>query len=761
MIRARVFDEDKLPGEVKTNTYFLNEESSIPIISISTNADNFFGGGQGIYVEGYRGITGLCSEIPVNWNRDWERPINIEYYTTDGLQVINQLAGTKISGGCSRISNFKSLALYARKRYGDDSFSYQFFSTKAVSEFKGLVLRNSGNDAGYSLLRDGFMQSLVMGKMDIDYLGYQPANVFINGEYWGILNVREKINEHYVASNYSIDPEQIDMLEKEAFFDWGEVICGVGDLYADLIDYVDKNDLSLEANYKHVSTLMDVEEFLNYYLAEIYFENEDWPQNNIKYWRYHGEGGKWRWILFDTDFGWGLYPNSGNSLQWATRGATDDKLVRALLENENFRNEFIQRMAGFMNTVFHPDTAIAILDSIAGILRAEIPRHAQKWGSPNMDEFEYQTTNKMPKFAATRPDSMRMFMNYKFGISGLSTLSVRVSDPRKGSVQAAGVSLPDQFSGLYFRNVPLRIVAVPKPGYTFSHWEGSSSSFSSTIYLDIISDDSIKAVFEPAAIVENILINEVSASNGNTFTDEYGQNNDWVEIYNDNDFEVDLAGWFMSDSAEFLEMYQFPYGFPEQTKVGAKEYLLIWCDGESAQGALHTNFKLSKDGESIFLVQKQSDALSIADSVFYTEQYSDVTFGRIPDVDRWDFLIPTPGKENWLIEPLRLHINEYMTKNDGSYMDEFNEADDWIELYNPTDDTIDIAGLFLSDSLQDPLKHRIPTGEKSTIIPPLGYMVLWADGQEQQGVTSPGLQTGQQVGANWLVPGGGRNNRQP
>lgn len=739
VIRARIFEDDKLPGDVKTNTYFLNEESSIPIVSISTDPENFFSGGMGIYVEGYRGITGLCSEIPVNWNRDWERPINIEYYTTDGNQVINQMAGTKIFGGCSRTASFKSLALYARKRYGDNSFSHPFFSSKPVDEFKGLVLRNSGNDAIYSLLRDGFMQSLVMGKMDVDYLGYQPANVFVNGEYFGILNVREKINEHYVSSNYGIEADQIDMLEKEAFFDWGKVISGEGYLYAELIDYVDQHDLSEEANYSHVSTLMDVEEFLNYYLAEIYFENEDWPQNNIKYWRYHGEGGKWRWILFDTDFGWGLFPNSGNSLQWATRGASDDKLIRALLENEKFKYEFIQRMAGFMNTIFHPDTAIAVLDSIAAIIAPEIPRHAQRWGRPDVNQFEYQTLNKMPRFANTRPDSVRKYMKYKFGIAGLNTLSASVDDPNKGFVQAAGVKLPDQFSGLYFRDVPVRMHAVPLPGYSFSHWQGSSESSSPTIYLDLKSDQAIEAVFEVASPLENVFINEVSASNSNSVSDEYDQFNDWLEIYNGNDFEVDLAGYFLSDTIGNLVKYQFPDGLSEQTTIGAGEYQLIWCDAQPTQGALHTNFKLSKEGETLFLVQLLADEFNIIDSVKYTDQYSDITFGRNPDVDRWDFLLPTPGEKNSLRSPVSLQINEFLSSNDGSFSDEFHEYDDWIELYNPSNDTVDIAGLFLTDSLQNPLKHQIPMGELSTLIPPLSFLVLWADGQEEQGALHLGF----------------------
>ncbi len=281
--------------------------------------------------------------------------------------------------------------------------------------------------------------------------------------------------------------------------------------------------------------------------------------------------------------------------------------------------------------------------------------------------------------------------------------------------------------------------AVPQPGYKFSHWEGSSNSTSASIYLEFNSDESLKAVFGPASPIENVFLNELGASNLSIVTDEFGQYEDWLEIYNDNDFDIDLAGCFLSDSASFLKLYQFPMGKPEITSLGPKEYLIIWCDGESAQGPLHTNFKLSKEGETLFLVQKQGEALNIVDSVFYSDQFTDVTFGRNPEVDRWDYLMPTPGKANLLQSITTLFINEFMSKNDGSHRDECNENDDWIELYNPTDDTLNIAGLFLTDSLQDPLKHQIPSGDISTLILPKSYLLLWADGQEEQGALHLGF----------------------
>lgn len=537
-----------MPGPVATQSYILNENTILPVVSISTDPSHFFSGNNGIYVVGYRGMTGLCSEERVNWNRDWERPVNFEYLLPDGSQPINQLVGTKISGGCSRINPLKSLAIFSRKIYGDNTLSHQFFHTKEVYEFKDILLRNSGNDAMKSYFRDGFMQSLIMGELDIDYQGYQPAIVYINGEYWGILNVREKINEHYGASNFLLDPDEIDMLEKDHYFEYGTVVSGSGEHYEDLINYLQTNDLSIQENFDYVATQMDVEEFLNYYLVDIYFQNEDWPQNNIKYWRPQTEEGKWRWILYDTDFGWDLYPKSGNSLNWATRGAFADIVISSLLENEDFKNEFIQRMASLVNTSFHPDRVHMIFDSIKGIIEEELPRHRAKRIEPSESNFYWDVYYSMPRFTDTRPDSIRLFTMWKFGITGMYELSTDVNDPVKGKIKAAGKDLPDNFTGKYFNNIPLRLEAIPESGYRFSHWEGASTSTGSNIILNSSYSQDIRAVFTTDMALGNVYFNEIGASNTMTISDEFEQYNDWIEVYNNNEFEVDLAGLYITDS---------------------------------------------------------------------------------------------------------------------------------------------------------------------------------------------------------------------
>ncbi|MCK4750223.1 MAG: CotH kinase family protein, partial [Bacteroidales bacterium] len=555
VIRARLFEDLKLPSNVTTQTYILDDHSSLPVVSISTDPENFFSNDLGIYVVGTQGVTGWCMDTPVNWNNDWERPVNIEYFDHNKEQMVNQLVGTKIYGGCSRMWRYKSLALYARNRYSGNRMNHAFFNTKEVDEFKTLVLRNSGNDAYVSMFRDGFMQSLLFGQMDLDLQGFQPSTVFINGEYWGIQNVREKINEHHPATNYDIDPDRIDMLERLRYFSLGEVVSGSGVHYAELTDYMENNDLGIQENFEYVETQMDVNQFMNYYVANIYFQNEDWPHNNVKYWRPQVEGGKWRWILYDTDFGWGYLVRTNNCLEWATRVDESTLFFRKLLENDGFKNEFIQRMAGHINTTFHPDRVTTIFDSIKGMVDQEMNRHIDRWSKPELDYYQHQTEVVMPSFTEDRPDIQRDHVIDKFGLSGMYILSAGVNDPSRGFIQTSGVAVPDNYSGSYFNTVPLRVVAIPRSGYKFSHWEGASGSASETIILELSADASINAVFEPDTPVDHVYINEVCASNVTSSMDEWGQTNDWIEIYNDNDFDVNIAGWYLSDSAEYELKY--------------------------------------------------------------------------------------------------------------------------------------------------------------------------------------------------------------
>lgn len=737
VIRAKSFEEGYLPGPVYTETYLIDQENNLPVVSISTNRHYFTSYSYGIYVVGTNGIEGNCIDSAVNFNQPWERAINFEYFSQDGASKVNQVVGIKIAGRCSRTRTMKPLGIYSRGKYGKRGIDgYQFFSSKNLTSPKNLYLRNSGTEAYSTYLRDGFMQTLIMGRMDMDFQAYQPVSLYINGEYWGLYNLREKMDEHYVNSNYGIDPESIDLLEYNTLKAQEKIYQGDRILYDEFLDYISGNDLSITDNYEYVKSQMEVDEFMNIHIANIYFENEDWPNNNNKFWRQRTANGKWRWYMFDLDFGFGYWPKSGNTVKWVFGDSPDSEIAFKLKSNEEFKNEFVQRMASHLNTTFQTERVLRILDSLKGNIDQEMYRHIERWGNPWSHQKWEQNIQVMVDFAEGRSATVIPQLIQEFNLSGTYQLNVENVNPALGAVQIAGVDIPHVFSGFYFKDIPLRIQALPKPGYQLVAWSGDISSSDDEIFVSSDADMSIIANFKVAEPIRNLYINEFLASNTKGVVDESDMYEDWIEIYNDNDYPVDLSGLFISDSLGSLNQYQIPYGDPQQTTVPPKGYKLLWADKDEEQGSLHLPFKLRKSGEQIILSQLIGSELEIIDSISFTQQYSDMSFGRGPqEPDRWIFLIPTPEAENQENRLENIFINEFMASNRSVLQDDDGNWDDWIEIYNANEFPVDVAGMFISDDFQNPSKFRITdTLSSSTTIPANGYLLLWADDSTEQGI---------------------------
>jgi len=195
-------------------SYLFSVTTDLPVISLISDPENLWDDYTGIYVDGLNGITGYCNSDPKNYNRDWERPVTFEYFDREHLLAVHIDAGMKIFGGCSRAQALKSLNIKTDKIYGSNSFSYAFFREKPeMEDIRKIVLRNSGNDFGSTMMRDPMMQALVKEDLGIEGQAYEPAVIYINGAYWGIGNIREKIDGSYIESNYGIPEEEIDMVE--------------------------------------------------------------------------------------------------------------------------------------------------------------------------------------------------------------------------------------------------------------------------------------------------------------------------------------------------------------------------------------------------------------------------------------------------------------------------------------------------------------------------------------------------------------------
>jgi hypothetical protein len=300
VLRARTFKKGCIPSEIFTATYIIdkNREITLPVISITTNPENLWSDSIGIYCVGTNGITGNGVSYPANWNCDWRRPANVEIINNPRDGYFSQQCDIAIGGGYSRSYPEKSIELNAEKKYeGRNSFDVRLFAQKPYYRFKSLNLRNSGNDFYSSMCRDAFQQSIYAGTVDIDYQAYQPAIHFINGEYYGIINIRERSNQHHVYSNWGYEKEEIDLVHNSAS---GGVALGDKVALNRLLELIDAG--VTDHSYKEICTLLDVDEYINYIVAQSFSGNSDWMSNNVKFYRKR-DGGGYRWVLFDLDHG--------------------------------------------------------------------------------------------------------------------------------------------------------------------------------------------------------------------------------------------------------------------------------------------------------------------------------------------------------------------------------------------------------------------------------------------------------------------------
>ena len=274
IIRARIFKPGMIPGRIITHSYFMNEnfqERYLPVISIASDPENFWDPETGIYVQDFK--------------PDWEVPVNIELHENDGSDRVafNEGAGIKINGLRSWQLPQKMLGVYFRKQYGDGRLDYRLFNDKPRSGFESFALRASGSDWSYTLFRDILIQNATIGRMDVDYMASRPCVVYINGQYMGIHNIREKVDEDFVAQNHGLNNGNFDMVENQEFAEAGDLLA-----YNRLLDLTSM-DLSVEANYENVAEELDIGNFTDMALTHIYNRNTSY-NHNLMAWKQRGEG---------------------------------------------------------------------------------------------------------------------------------------------------------------------------------------------------------------------------------------------------------------------------------------------------------------------------------------------------------------------------------------------------------------------------------------------------------------------------------------
>lgn len=415
IIRAQAFKNNVVTSRLYSKTYLSNDHD-LSTISIITDSLNLFDHDTGIYVPGV-----YLDTNNINWTGNynqrgelWERIGNIEFFSPTNDLLLSSLTGIRIAGKLSRRAPQKSLKLYFRDDYGTSQLDNHFFPSRNYDKIKRLMLRSSftfwwGRNI---LFQDDLIHTLVEeSSLDIDVQMTHPSVLYINGEYWGIHNIRERQDKHYLQSIYDVDKDSLDIIAGNM-----HVYEGSADSFGEIVDFVERNDLSIPMNYDYVNRSIDIDNFIDYIILETYFGNYDWPGNNVKLWRSRSPITKWRWLLYDLDAtvdDYRLNPfdifddgsNAGNPLKIIFTG---------LLANTTFNRHFIDKYIHHLKTTFLPSNITLLHENFISKYDQEIENHLIRWGQPSDYDSWSFANDYFEDFVQNRPCFIKSFLGKKF-----------------------------------------------------------------------------------------------------------------------------------------------------------------------------------------------------------------------------------------------------------------------------------------------------------------------------------------------------------
>jgi len=485
ILRCTRFKQGVYPSEPILRTYIIGERlPSLPVVSIAVNPIDMFDSIVGIYAKG----PNARADYPyyrANYYNDIELPIQIDFFESGAKHAWSHLAGIKIHGGLSRTHAKKSVAIGFRKKYELKNLIYSLFPEHPnLTKFKWFILRNNGSSYANDYIRDMLMTSLTEG-LGIDYQKGRPVIVYYNGEYFGIHNLRERSNSDYFDTNYGINENNIDLVDG-----YNIVKRGSDADYQDILRWVGNVALDDE-NLEQLKKRIDLDNYTNYLQSELYFSNKDWPINNLKIWRSKIPASKWKWLLYDTDHGFGFHDGLpyGKVLEYITEPTGlyftnppySSLLIRKLLENENYKNAFINRFSLLLATYYAPTRVELRINALMSPIESEIPLDQQRWVF-DANHMNYQLT-KIRNFGKNRPEQMQKEIEEFFGLGSPVDLTLKVSGNGKILVHDLPV-LNNNATFKVYSTVPIIIKAVPSGGAKFKGWSDGDKNAERTIIVE-------------------------------------------------------------------------------------------------------------------------------------------------------------------------------------------------------------------------------------------------------------------------------------
>lgn len=541
VLRARTFRDGAAPSAAATQSYLVDPAGTnrygLPIVSIATDEKNLFDPEIGIYVPGNH-------DNMYQSGSEWERPGTIEFYEEDGSLGFAGGVGIRLHGNTTRSRPRKALRIYARD---PSAFSYRLFPDKELATFETFILRNGGNDWGQGVVRDLYLQSMAAnGRMERQH--GRPVLVFLNGEYWGIHDLRERYDEGYAQHNHGLGESEFTQMEIDRTTPTPNVPvydCGNPEgtqSYYDLRNFLESSGVVSDENYAAAKDRLDVDSYVDFFQANVYFGNTDWPGNNMRLWRSTatnreagapaGHDGRWRFMLYDADFGFGLnfhyVPGNENyfdkrfgefaqhdTLAYATSATETDfsnhpdatMVIRRLLENEDFRKAFVARFSDQLNTAYGRAHATGEWARWTALLDPEMAEHAARWRQPSDWNAEKA---RIRSFAEQREEAVWGHLRNKFGLGERHALTVDATNAAAGVVRVNTIELDEgtagfagyPWTGEYFGDYAVELEAKPREGYRFVEWrkdgEAAANGTNRTLEATLTGSARFEAVFAAA-----------------------------------------------------------------------------------------------------------------------------------------------------------------------------------------------------------------------------------------------------------------------
>ncbi len=584
VIRAIAYNENAITSDIYTKTIFIDEPtSSLDFFALTVDSSYYWND------EHQKGLVG-----GENWKRKFlKMPGHIEFFNKENNLLYEENADVKIHGRYSRKYAQKSHRLTARSSLGASKFDYPFFGDRGFDKYDKLIIRNAGNDFLDFTMND-LMTVALTEKIGLLHSKGRPVLMYLNGNYWGKYNLREKIDDEMISEIYDVSEDSVN------YYDVWETKQGNSMRYDSSISKLtaidDKNSQEFIDTFNEY---YELENFIDYFILNSYINNRDWLDNNVLAWNSPEYDNKIRFVCWDTDFSYiDHWQRTYKKFEYYSESRYV-QLMESVLANKEIRTYFLNRTSDLLNTMFTEENMNRIFDSTFALFETEFERHRQRWPESGKDYNEKLKVRR--EFHKERVNGERWtWTDYFEDITHAPKihLTSNIDNPEIRISTIKISKLP--WKGRYYEKTPIEIEAYDVPGYEFIKWEGVSESSERIITITLSENDTnLKAIYRPNNIpVFDVVINEIMYK----AADE-SDTGDWFELYNNSDEDVDISRWIVKDDDDDHE-----YIFPNSIKLKSKSYLVV-CKDEGKFEKIHPNIK-NKIGEFNFGLGKE-DAIRL------------------------------------------------------------------------------------------------------------------------------------------------------